>query len=218
MVLHTGNIGLKQGLAVVVEAARITRDRRDLRWVLMGDGSQRADLQRQGSDLPNLEFLPLCATEDYPEFLAAADILLLCERPSVKDMCLPSKLTSYFTSGVPVASAVSAYGSTARELTLAGAPTPSAPGDAEALVKQIIALSADPQLGARHGADAAQYAHENLAFDIAAERLDAVLAAAVADHARSAPRKATRHGSGDRPPRSQGRIATMPEGSTTDAS
>lgn len=181
VVLHSGNMGLKQGLEVVVEAARLTRDRQNLRWVLMGDGSQRADLQRLGHDLPNLEFLPLCDTDDYPEILAAADILLLCERPGVLDMSLPSKLTSYFTSGVPVASAVSAEGSTAKELARAGALAPTAPGDAAALVDQILALGGDPLRRTSLAATAARHAKENLTFAAASRRLDAVLARAVLD-------------------------------------
>lgn len=187
VVLHSGNMGLKQGLEVMVEAAQLTRNRRDLRWVLMGDGSQRAALQHRSRDLPNLEFLPLCATEDYPEILGAADILLLCERPGVVDMSLPSKLTSYFTSGLPVASAVAAQGSTAQELARAGAPAPTAPGDAAALVEQILALRADPQRRARQAAAAARYAHENLTFGSAMMRLNAVLALVTADRPRTDP-------------------------------
>lgn len=183
IVLHSGNMGLKQGLEVVVEAARLTRDQRDLRWVLMGDGSQRTSLQRLGGDLPNLEFLPLCATEDYPDVLAAADLLLLCERQGVLDMSLPSKLTSYFTSGIPVASAVSPAGSTARELGRAGAAAPTEPGNAFALVEQVLALRGDPQRRARHAAAAARYAHENLTFNSAMTRINEVLALANPDRA-----------------------------------
>jgi glycosyltransferase involved in cell wall biosynthesis len=179
IVLHSGNMGLKQGLEVVVEAARLTRDQRNLRWVLMGDGSQRSALQRLGADLPNLDFLPLCATEDYPEVLAAADVLLLCERPGVLDMSLPSKLTSYFTSGLPVVSAVSPGGSTARELGRAGAPAPTEPGNAPALVEQVLALRRDPQRRARHAAAGARHASQNLTFAAAVGRLDAVLSKAV---------------------------------------
>jgi glycosyltransferase involved in cell wall biosynthesis len=142
----------------------------------MGDGSQRARLEDLGRSLPNLEFRPLCAADDYPEILAAADILLLCERPGVVDMSLPSKLTSYFSSGVPVASAVSPHGSTARELAAAGAPVPTPPGDAAALVAQVLDLRGNLEARARYAAHAAHYARENLTYASAMQRLDRVLA------------------------------------------
>jgi 2-polyprenyl-6-methoxyphenol hydroxylase-like FAD-dependent oxidoreductase len=43
----------------------------------------------------------------------AADLLLLCERPGVLEMSLPSKLTSYVTSGRPLLAAVEPGGITA---------------------------------------------------------------------------------------------------------
>ena len=47
VVLHTGNMGRKQALEVVIEAARLC-DNHDhkCRFVLMGDGSQRKELER----------------------------------------------------------------------------------------------------------------------------------------------------------------------------
>lgn len=179
VVLHTGNMGAKQDLGNVIEAARLTRDRTDLLWVLMGDGSQRTALLEQGRGLPNVKFLPLCAKDRYQDILAAADLLLLNERAGVLDMSLPSKLTSYFISGVPVVAAVAAHGSTARELLRAGAPAPVPPGDAGALVKQVLALLADPPRRGRHAAAVACYAREHLTFSAAMKHVDAMLAQVV---------------------------------------
>lgn len=55
--LHAGNMGLKQDLGNVVEAARLLADRRDVVVVLMGDGNQRAALEAQGAGIPGLRFL-----------------------------------------------------------------------------------------------------------------------------------------------------------------
>jgi colanic acid biosynthesis glycosyl transferase WcaI len=108
--LHSGNMGWKQDLGNVIEAARlsaqISAQGRDLLWVLMGDGSQRAALEEQAGDLVNVQFLRPCPAHDYPDVLAAADVLLVNERPSVGDMSLPSKLTSYAVANRPVVAAV----------------------------------------------------------------------------------------------------------------
>jgi colanic acid biosynthesis glycosyl transferase WcaI len=142
--LHTGNMGLKQGLENVVEAARLAgTDAPHVRFALLGDGSQREELELLGDGVPNLEFLPPASTEDYPDLLAAADVLLVNERASAAEMSLPSKLTSYFRAGRPVLAAVAADGSTAREVTVSGAGLLVEPEDPAALLKGVEVL-ADP--------------------------------------------------------------------------
>jgi glycosyltransferase involved in cell wall biosynthesis len=176
--LHTGNMGLKQDLGNIIEAARLSQDRPDLRWVLMGEGSQRAHLEEQGRGLPNLQFLPLCDDETYRNILAAADVLLLNERAGLTEMSLPSKLTSYFTSGRPVVAAVHPDGASARELKRAGALDPVEPNCPAALVARVEELRASPALCAEHGALAATYAREELTEAAAMRRYEAVIAAA----------------------------------------
>jgi glycosyltransferase involved in cell wall biosynthesis len=168
-------MGFKQGLENVVEAARLSQADPDLRWVLMGDGSNSEHLKRLGRGLPNLDFLPLCAEADYGSVLDAADILLLNERATVEEMSLPSKLTSYFSSGRPVAAAVRGDGAAAAELARAGAPEPIPPGDAAALVRLVRELAASPQRRGRYGALARRYAHRALGPGRALARMESIL-------------------------------------------
>ncbi|QZY28785.1 glycosyltransferase family 4 protein [Nocardioides coralli] len=112
--LHAGNMGLKQGLSSVVEAAR-TSDA-STRYVLLGAGSQLSRLRQSASGVQNLEFLPSVDNQDYVNILGAADALILCEKPDVKDMSLPSKLTAYARAGRPIVAFVDPDGATAREL------------------------------------------------------------------------------------------------------
>lgn len=63
VVLHSGNMGLKQGLEVLVGAARLDPS---VRFVLMGDGSQRGALAELASDVPNLDIIPLPLTASSP--------------------------------------------------------------------------------------------------------------------------------------------------------
>ncbi len=104
--LHAGNMGLKQDLDQVLEAGRIAdREGLPVRLVLMGDGSQRHSLIDRSTSIQRIEFRPFVPAEELPDVLAAADVLLLTERSSVRDMSLPSKLTSYFAAGRPVVAA-----------------------------------------------------------------------------------------------------------------
>ena len=80
---------------------------------LMGDGSHRRALEEMGRGIRNLAFLDPQPSDKFPDVLAAADVLLVNERATVRDMSLPSKLTSYFACGRPVVAAVRSDGTTA---------------------------------------------------------------------------------------------------------
>ncbi|MEU3194915.1 glycosyltransferase family 4 protein, partial [Streptomyces sp. NPDC006992] len=143
VLLHSGNMGLKQGLDVLIETARLLRGER-LRVVLMGDGNQRRRLGRLAAPLPGVELLPPADEADFPEVLAAADVLAVTQRASVLDMSVPSKLTSYFAAGRPVLASVAGSGGTAGEIRRSGAGVLVPPEDPAALADGLRDLAADP--------------------------------------------------------------------------
>jgi colanic acid biosynthesis glycosyl transferase WcaI len=144
-IVHTGNMGRKQGLEHVVEAARLAAERGDdVEIVLVGDGNMRQALEAAGACVPTLRMVGLVSDEDYPTVLAAADLLLLHERPGVREMCLPSKLTSYTAAGRPLLAAVEPGGISASVLERAGAAHVLPPGDPLALLDAALELGRDP--------------------------------------------------------------------------
>lgn len=171
VVLHAGNMGLKQDLEQVLEAARLSATSEPLiRFVLLGDGNQRAHLQRAAAGLTNVQFLPSQPDADYAAALAAADVLLICQRASVADMSLPSKLTSYCAAGRPIIAAVRNDGATYREIRRTGAAIAVPAGDPEALLGAITGLRDDPEQAARLGAAGASYAATALSSSEGLER------------------------------------------------
>jgi len=139
--LHAGNMGLKQGLEVVVAAARIAREQgRDLRFVLMGDGGARRRLEELAGGLENVDFVDPLDQSQFPIALAAADVLLVTEAPGIAEMAAPSKLTSYFAAGRPVAASVAETGIVASIMEDASAGPVAVGGDASALLEAIGSL------------------------------------------------------------------------------
>jgi len=116
VVLHAGNMGAKQSLSNVVEASRIA-DHRDapVLFVLMGAGSQRAELKAMGTNRC-LQIIDPLSPELFPAALRAADALLINERGGLTEMAFPSKFTSYFATGLPVIAATDQGSVTAEEL------------------------------------------------------------------------------------------------------
>lgn len=163
VVLHAGNMGLKQALEHVVAAARLAAwSRPRLHFVLMGNGNQRPALEALTAGLPNITFLDPQPADRFPDVLHAADVLLVNERPTVTDMSLPSKLTSYFVAGRPVVAAVTAGGATERAVAASGAGLVVAPGDAAALLAAFDRLAEDPPLRERLSAAGPIFAHHHL--------------------------------------------------------
>ena len=73
LVVHSGNMGVKQGLDVVLQAARRTQGER-IAYLLIGAGADRArleDLSRSMS-VKNVRFLPVLPDEQFAAALAAA--------------------------------------------------------------------------------------------------------------------------------------------------
>lgn len=145
VVLHAGNLGAKQGLENVVRASRIAADRGSrVRFVLMGDGLRRSDLE--GLD-PNqrLDFVDPLPDGLFQEALGAADVLLVNELPGLTEMSVPSKLTTYWVTGRPVVAAVDSRSTTAEELERSRAGLVVAPDEPALLVTEIETLAADSQ-------------------------------------------------------------------------
>ena len=172
-------MGLKQGLENLVETAR--RATQPVRLVLMGDGSQRAALEHLGDGLPRLQMLPPAGAEAFSSILAAADVLLVNERASAVDMSLPSKLTSYFSVGVPVLAAVPARGGTAREVVRSGGGRVVPPEDPQALLAAIETLGADPAERARLGAAGAAHARDRLSRHASLAQLGGIIDRAIVE-------------------------------------
>ncbi|MGW1407101.1 glycosyltransferase [Streptomyces sp. NPDC002403] len=178
VVLHSGNMGLKQGLEVLVDAARLAPE---IRVVLMGDGNQREALRGRAAGLRNLDILPPADAAEFTDILAAADVLAVTQRASVLDMSVPSKLTSYFVSGRPVVASVAAGGGTAQEVQRSGAGLLVAPEDPAALLSAVRKLIEAPAGADALGANGPQYVARHLSREAGLARFDALLTEVLAD-------------------------------------
>lgn len=150
LAIHTGNIGMKQGLETVVEAARLSSQSPErVDFMILGDGNQRARLEELGSGIETLHFVDPLDAAAYPYALAAADVLVLNERPGMVEMSLPSKLTSYVASQRPIVAAVEPSSITAEALRQSGAAHTVTAGDAAGLLRATREVIGDSHLRGR---------------------------------------------------------------------
>lgn len=175
--LYSGNIGLKQGLEVVVEAARRLKIRPSLKFVICGQGAGLAALRRIAEGVENIRWLPLQPVEDLNDLLNCADIHLLPQRSDAADLVMPSKLTGMLASGRSVLA--TALPGSQIWLAVQGCGIVVPPEDVDAFVAALEALDDAPADRRRMGENARAYAIEHLSKDSVLSRFEAELAGLV---------------------------------------
>ncbi|MDH6463133.1 colanic acid biosynthesis glycosyl transferase WcaI [Micromonospora sp. A200] len=191
VILHAGNMGAKQGLENVVEAARLAdRQRAPVRFVLLGDGNQRARLQSLARNVTSIEFVAPLPDDEFRQTLGSADILLVNERTGMKEMSVPSKLTTYYSASLPVLAATDEASVTASEIDASGGGTRVAAGDPQALLDAALSLRADPARARALGAAGRRFRDTALGRDAALDHFEQWLVALAADrHSRARGRR-----------------------------
>jgi len=158
--LYSGNMGNKQGLEILVAAARLLQGRGDVRFVFCGDGSGREGLVVAAAGLGNASFMPLQPIERLNDLLNLADIHLLPQKADAADLVMPSKLTGMLASGRPVVATAKAGTQLAEIVENKGIVVE--PDDAGALASAIGLLADDEPLRRKLGAAARTYAVAHL--------------------------------------------------------
>jgi Glycosyltransferase len=156
VVLYSGNMGAKQGLEVMIEAARYLKDDSSVLFVLCGDGGERASLQAQAQSLPNVRFILLQSLEGLNNLLNMADIHILSQRADAADLVMPSKLTGMLASGRPVIATAKTHTQVAKVVEQCGIVVP--PEDAQALTDAVRQLAVNPEARSQLGTIARDYA------------------------------------------------------------
>jgi colanic acid biosynthesis glycosyl transferase WcaI len=140
--LYSGNIANKQGIEIVVEAARLLAHRPDLHFVVCGEGPNRARLKELAQGLTNISFHDLQPAARVGELLTLASVHLLPQIDGAADLVLPSKLANMWFSGRPVVATALPGTGLYGEVEGCGINTP--PGDAPAFAEAIASLLDDP--------------------------------------------------------------------------
>jgi glycosyltransferase involved in cell wall biosynthesis len=171
IVLHAGNMGAKQALENVIEAARIADQRGlNVRFVLLGDGNQRARLEALAAGTERVQFLKTLPDENFQQALGSADVLLVNEKPGVAEMSVPSKLTSYFSTGLPVLAATDEGSVTAGEVAASGGGIRVDAGNPGQLVDAVLTLGGDEALAGALGTAGRLFREQSLSEDAAVQR------------------------------------------------
>jgi colanic acid biosynthesis glycosyl transferase WcaI len=157
--LYSGNISNKQGIGIVVAAARRLRHRADLTFVVCGEGPNRRTLEAMASDLDNIVFHDLQPASRLQDLFGLASVHLLPQLAGAADLVLPSKLINMLASGRPVVATAAPGTGLADEVDDRGLVVP--PNDDVAFAAAIERFLDDDAFSVAAGAAARRRAEEH---------------------------------------------------------
>jgi colanic acid biosynthesis glycosyl transferase WcaI len=145
VVMYSGLFGIKHSLEVLLEAASILREHKDIVFFLLGNGARKEALVQQAKDLglQNVIFGDERVVGDVPSLIARADVCFAAVRPEpYPKKVISVKVFEYLACERPVVGALS--GESARILEESGGGIVVPPGDARATAAAILSLHKDP--------------------------------------------------------------------------
>jgi colanic acid biosynthesis glycosyl transferase WcaI len=147
LAVYAGNLGVKQGLDILLDAADKLRAETKIRIVLCGDGAERAALAQEVADraLTNVSMLSLQFGLDYKELLVDADVSLITQQSGSGNAFFPSKLLVTLAYGSPVVTVADEESALARAVANGRFGINRLPGQADQLAQTFRELAQDRQ-------------------------------------------------------------------------
>ncbi len=162
VVTYAGALGLANDIPIVLQAAAQLRDHAHIRFLLVGDGKERAALEAQAKEmrLANVIFTGSQPKSNMPAILAASDACLaILQNIPLFRTTFPNKVFDYMAAGRPTLLAIDGVIREVIEAAKGGVFVP--PGNANALAEAVLALSRDPERARCMGTSARVYVLEH---------------------------------------------------------
>jgi colanic acid biosynthesis glycosyl transferase WcaI len=160
VILYAGNMGKKQGLEYLLDAACHLQDHPQIQFIICGDGAIRSELEAAAKHLSNVRFLPVQPIEKLNQLLNMADIHVILQKADAADLVMPSKLSGMLASGKAVIATANPETELGQVVKEVGLLVP--PEDPVALANAILQLTNSPTERSRSGQKGRDYAIKNL--------------------------------------------------------
>jgi colanic acid biosynthesis glycosyl transferase WcaI len=161
LAIYAGNLGVKQGLEVLLETAALLRDK-PIRFLICGDGAQREALAARAREmqLPNFTMLPLQAGRNYRALLVDADVCFITQQAGAGNSFFPSKLLGLLAESKPVVTVAAPECELALSLAEGNFGVNIPPGRPQELAALLDSLANDPERLWIYGANGRRYVEQ----------------------------------------------------------
>jgi len=150
---YSGNMGRAHEFETILGAAELLKDKKEIIFLFIGEGSQRALIEAQVKirGLQNFLFKPTQAYEYLSHSLCVADIHLVTLRPELEGLIVPSKFYGIVAAGRPVIFIGDKEGEIGGLILEGKCGYSVASGETTDLKQRILALAGDTELVHRMG-------------------------------------------------------------------
>lgn len=102
--VYAGNMGVAQGMDILIDLAEKLKDRRDIGFLFVGRGSEAKRLAEESRkrSLNNIEFKDEIHPDEIPALYAQCSVGIVSLDQRHKSHNIPGKFLSYMQSGIPV--------------------------------------------------------------------------------------------------------------------
>lgn len=140
IITFAGNIGAAQDLNTLLKAASLLKDQKNIKFYIVGDGREKARLEKGYSHLSNVIFFGSKPAGDMmPLFKSSSVLLVILRKDPVFSQVIPSKMQTYMKARKPIISVLDGAGAQlAKENNLGPVVNP---GDYKKLAQEIEFLS-----------------------------------------------------------------------------
>jgi colanic acid biosynthesis glycosyl transferase WcaI len=152
-IAYAGNIGVKQGVDILVRLAEASQAYEDIHYFVIGEGSRRRQLEEFAAQkaLTNITFLPFLPQGEYFEMLQDIDVSFVSQRSGTGDVFFPSKLLGIMAMRKPLLVSADPDSELSRVISGAGCGLVSSPNDMDSLLRDVLSLLHEPSLRERLG-------------------------------------------------------------------
>ena len=102
VIMYSGSINEKMACKTLINSIKDLSYRKDLIWIICGDGTKRSFLKKSLNNFKNVLFYNFQPTNKLPYWLDIADIHLIPQKLTSVEFCLPSKLLGILAVGKPI--------------------------------------------------------------------------------------------------------------------
>lgn len=176
VVMYAGLFGIKHGLEALLGAAELLKEKKDIVFLLLGNGARREALMAEAKEkgLTNVIFANERSVQEVSWILARADVCFAAVRPEpYPKKVISVKVFEYLACAKPVVGALS--GESARIVHESGGGIVVPPGDANATAKAIMTLYRDPERRAAMGMAGRRFVRQHYSRSDWAVRMEARL-------------------------------------------
>ena len=176
-ILYSGNLGISHDVESMLEACRLLRERRDIRFLFIGGGDKWEDVGRFKAlhQLDGLSVFPYQSEQQLPFSLALGDISIVTLDEGAGGLMLPSKLSYYMAAGSAILGVCSGDNDLKDTIECADCGICIPPGQPQQLADAITRMVDSPDLLSRYRANARKSAESTYSRKICIQSLKELL-------------------------------------------